>query len=110
MLPWRVFEDFNDLLYFDDKRGGVPHLDWCYSGFRAADSDCGLIDIPIAGHQFTLEHGQGTNAFVKEILDIALVTTNWSTLFPNSRLHNLIAPTFDQLPLLLSWTIRSHGR
>lgn len=48
-LPWCIIGDFNDLLFNDDKRGGVENPPWKIRRFREAVTDSNLIDIPIEG-------------------------------------------------------------
>lgn len=101
-MPWCIFEDFNNLLSQDDKRGIHPHPNWICAGFRQAISDCDLVDIPLAGCQFTWVKSRGTNHMSEERLDRAFATPEWLNLFPTVSLTNLIASHSDHNPILLS--------
>ncbi|KAK2662641.1 hypothetical protein Ddye_001215 [Dipteronia dyeriana] len=44
-LPWVVIGDFNEIVYYDVKKGGVPR-DWRnIASFREALNDCSLVDL-----------------------------------------------------------------
>nr|GMC60208.1 uncharacterized protein LOC109157277 [Ipomoea batatas] len=97
-----VMGDFNDLLEQHEKRGRLPHPDWLLLGFKEAVVDCGLVDFPFTGHQFTWERGRGTTTMVEEKLDRILVTDTWLTLFDRASTSSLTCPYSDHMPLFLS--------
>ncbi|XP_031095115.1 uncharacterized protein LOC115999403 [Ipomoea triloba] len=107
-IPWVVMGDFNDLLHQHEKRGRAPHLDWLLTGFQEAVADCGLVDFPFSGHQFTWERSRGSAAMVEEKLDRILVTDTWLTLFDGATATSVSCPYSDHLPLLLMPIIVAH--
>lgn len=100
--PWCTVGDFNDLLSSEDKRGGPDRAPWLIRGFRDAVRDCGLVDIPLEGYQFTWFKSLCTPNAKEERLDRALVTNTWQSLFPLARLQSLSASISDHTPILLS--------
>ncbi|KAF2297400.1 hypothetical protein GH714_023119 [Hevea brasiliensis] len=72
-LPWVVLGDFNDLLWLEDKRGGVYHPQSLMQGFRDTVARCLLNDIPLLGFQFTWKCGKRSDHWVQERLDIGLL-------------------------------------
>ncbi|XP_019158174.1 PREDICTED: uncharacterized protein LOC109154890 [Ipomoea nil] len=86
-LPWVALGDFNDLLYQREKKGGNPHPDSLLRGFGDAVYNCGLVQLPMRGHQFTWEKGKGTDRWMEERLDKVLVSTRWTTMHTEGRRH-----------------------
>ncbi|XP_057800052.1 uncharacterized protein LOC131015604 [Salvia miltiorrhiza] len=100
-LPWVVIGDFNDLLDPGDKRGHAPHPNWLFTGFREGMIDSGIMDIALAGYQFTWSRGLGSQNFVEERLDRAMANDSWKALFPQVVLSPVTAPISDHVHLLL---------
>lgn len=71
-------------------------------GFREAVGDCGLVDIPLDGYQFSWFKSLGMPNAKEERLDRALVTSPQQSLFLLARLQNLVASISDHTPLLLT--------
>ncbi|XVE66534.1 hypothetical protein DITRI_Ditri08aG0086900 [Diplodiscus trichospermus] len=101
--------DFNEFLSHDDKHGSHPHPDYLIRAFRDAVVECGLIDLPLIGHEFTWERGRGTDAFVKEKLNRCLVDLSWVDLFPEARLMSLVASVSDHCPVELNTDMHSYN-
>lgn len=101
MLPWCCIGDYNDLLSSDEKKGRVPHPEWCLRGFRETVLDCDLHDITMDGYQYTRSRSKGTERAVEERLDRAMGTTHWFAIFPFARVQNLVADISDHSPILL---------
>ncbi|XVF61958.1 hypothetical protein PTKIN_Ptkin08bG0177100 [Pterospermum kingtungense] len=100
-MPQCCIGDFNDKLYLDDKKGGVPQPEWLLRGFQEAVTDYDLCDLPLHGYPFTWAHSKGSLQEVKERLDHSLVSSAWLEPFSNFRLTNLSTPFSEHSPLLL---------
>ncbi|XP_019157158.1 PREDICTED: uncharacterized protein LOC109153730 [Ipomoea nil] len=77
LLPWVVIGDFNNLLFQYEKRGGNPYPNHLLRGFGETLDGCGLIQLPMWGHQFTWEKSRGTDNWIEERLDKVLATADW---------------------------------
>ncbi|XP_019153870.1 PREDICTED: uncharacterized protein LOC109150416 [Ipomoea nil] len=111
-LPWVALGDFNDLLYQREKRGGNPHPDSLLRGFGDTVYNCGLVQLPMRGHQFTWEKGKGTDRWMEERLDKVLVSTRWTTLHTEAWVENILTRKSDHSALFLNTDIvrgRRHG-
>ncbi|MCI07385.1 endonuclease/exonuclease/phosphatase family protein, partial [Trifolium medium] len=100
-LPWCVMGDFNDMLFADDKRGGVAQPQWLIRGFREAVQDSRLIDLPMEGHPYTWIKSRLSSNPTEERLDRALATQQWLDEFPNFKFINAIADRSDHSPILI---------
>ncbi|KAJ8761656.1 hypothetical protein K2173_004432 [Erythroxylum novogranatense] len=100
-LPWLCCGDFNDITALYEKLGGPPRPSHLMSGFREALSDAHLSDILQVGSSFTYTYREGSAACVKEKLDRACSTVEWSSLFRDAICSVLVAPVSDHSPLLI---------
>lgn len=55
------------------------------------------------GRSWTLEKRVAGGSFCRVRLDCVLATAEWSTLFPDATVHNLVAASSDHGPILLKW-------
>ncbi|XP_019172758.1 PREDICTED: uncharacterized protein LOC109168171 [Ipomoea nil] len=102
LLPWVVIGDFNNLLYQHEKKGGNPYPNSLLRGFGDAVDGCGLLQMPMRGHQFTWEKGKGTPNWIEERLDKALITNDWGVMNENAWLENIRTRASDHSILFLS--------
>ncbi|XP_019174291.1 PREDICTED: uncharacterized protein LOC109169860 [Ipomoea nil] len=102
LLPWVVIGDFNNLLYQHEKKGGNPYPNSLLRGFGDALDDCGLMQMPMRGHQYTWQKGKGTPNWIEERLDKALITNDWGLLNENAMLENIRTRASDHSILFLS--------
>ncbi|XP_019185254.1 PREDICTED: uncharacterized protein LOC109180221 [Ipomoea nil] len=102
LLPWVVIGDFNNLLYQHEKKGGNPYPNSLLRGFGDAVDDCGLVQMPMRGHQYTWQKGKGTPNWIEERLDKALITNDWGLLNENACLENIRTRASDHSILFLS--------
>ncbi|KAJ9188062.1 hypothetical protein P3X46_003457 [Hevea brasiliensis] len=70
-------------------------------GFQNAISSCGLLDLRRGGDRFTWEKGRGSEDWVRERLDRALVTYSWQNIFQDAYVETLVATNSDHSPLFL---------
>ncbi|KAH9670971.1 reverse transcriptase domain-containing protein [Citrus sinensis] len=60
-----------------------------------------LIDLGVTGYQFTWERARGTDKWVEERLDRALVSESWLHRFNEAKVFSLESTCSDHLPILL---------
>ncbi|XP_050217337.1 uncharacterized protein LOC126668167 [Mercurialis annua] len=102
-IPWCAIDNFNDILDFDEKRGGIRQEGWLVNGFRETVANCGLSDIGASGYKFTWSRGRGGSNLVEECLDRVLCSSDWMEIFPEAGVSNLEATISHHLPILLSF-------
>ncbi|XP_019178300.1 PREDICTED: uncharacterized protein LOC109173514 [Ipomoea nil] len=102
LLPWVVIGDFSNLLYQHEKKGGNPYPNSLLRGFGDAVDDCGLMQMPMRGHQFTWQKGKGTPNWIEERLDKALIMNDWGLLNENAWFENIRTRASDHSILFLS--------
>ncbi|XP_030936513.1 uncharacterized protein LOC115961727 [Quercus lobata] len=100
-LPWICIGDFNEIMHEREKEGGNIRPEWQMKNFREAVNQCNLRDIGYIGPNFTWCRRLGARGWIKERLDRALASTNWSVMFPNVGLHHVAASTSDHCMLVL---------
>ena len=100
-LPWLCLGDFNEILSFDEKRGGNPRQVTPMVAFRHTLFHCGPIDLGFRGYRFTWRNGRYGATFVEERLDRFVATIEWRELFPKAIVHHLAMVYSDHDPILL---------
>ncbi|XP_074297692.1 uncharacterized protein LOC141628446 [Silene latifolia] len=83
-VPIVLFGDFNEILSAQEKDGGAVRSERQMDAFREAIDDCALHDLGYRGNVFTWQRGRETETIVRERLDRALATMEWSHMFPNA--------------------------
>ncbi|XP_031127667.1 uncharacterized protein LOC116029767 [Ipomoea triloba] len=101
-LPWVMIGDFNDIANHGEKRGHIPHPDNLIRGFNETLQDCELSDLVMRGHEFTWTKGRGTDHWIEERLDRAVVSMEWRDLYDDAYVQNLHAVTSDHSAIFLS--------
>lgn len=91
----------NNVLSQNDKRGGRLYPQFLLQGFQEVLNECNLIDMNLAGHQYTWERGNNTGNHIEVRLDRALVTLSFLNMIKEARLTNLEVSTSDHSPLWL---------
>ncbi|XVF61055.1 hypothetical protein PTKIN_Ptkin08bG0098200 [Pterospermum kingtungense] len=83
-LTWLVAGDFNGILRDEEKIGGRPRPMYLLNNFKAAVSDCNLLELPIQGLlNFTWFWRLETTWIMKRI-DRGFATQSWLILVPVS--------------------------
>ncbi|KAH1107407.1 hypothetical protein J1N35_011175 [Gossypium stocksii] len=110
-LPWILSEDFNEILYGFEKKGGLPQGEGRMETFRRVLEDCNLSDIGFYGNWFTWERDNLPDTNIQKRLDRAVATEGWLNLFPNYQLRHLSHSFSDHCPLLINtfWEDRRYG-
>ena len=89
-LPWILLGDFNDMIYEEEKLGGLLVNRTCIAAFRNCLDKCGLIDLGFHGPRFTWTNKSPTwQSTIKERLDRGLGNADWTLLFPSTEIHHL---------------------
>lgn len=101
-LPWVLLGDFNDMLFQDEKMGGLPLTSSRINAFWDCLDYCGLMDLGFHGPKFTWTN---KNLIwyrnIKERLDRGLGNAEWKLLFPRSEIHYLPRTKSYHCPILL---------
>lgn len=101
-LPWCIFEDFNDMMCVDEKRGVRPQPRCLLEGFATTVNECGLADLGFVGEKFTWEKLRGQHNWIQERLDRCLANQTWQQMFPEVEVQVIEVATSDHLPLYLN--------
>jgi len=71
--------------------------------FNDSINFCGLKKLDFVGPNFTWLYQRGDGFQIRERLDRAIVSLDWSTLFPMARLFHKSSYVSDHCPLLLTF-------
>ena len=102
-LPWLCAGDFNEILYDDEKLGGVLRSTKQMENFRSVLHNCNLEEVPFSGPKFTWSRGKGPN-MIFERLDRALSNEDWLHRFQDVCEKHLLVSHSDHCPLLFNVT------
>lgn len=104
-IPWLVGGDFNVIADLSEYSGrSVPDMG-AIMDFQSCISDCGLLELPTTGGQFTWSGVRSTGRVWKR-LDRILINQAWLELHPNSSVDILPRVTSDHAPMLLKISSR----
>ena len=102
-MLWLVIRDFNEIRCAEEKEGGAA---WPYhqmARFNDLINFCGLMKLDFVGPNFTWLYQRGDGFQIRECLDRALVSLDWSTLFPMVQLFHKSSSVSDHCPLFLNF-------
>nr|POF20930.1 hypothetical protein CFP56_76297 [Quercus suber] len=100
-LPWVCLGDFNELMNGSEKEGGSARPVKQMEAFcEVINSSC-LRDMGYKGQDYTWSRRMGNRGWVRERLDRALVSTNWTARFPQMQLHHKPNSASDHCVLVL---------
>jgi hypothetical protein len=91
-----VAGDFNEVLYSNEKEGGVPRPMHMMQSFRDALVDCELDDMGFAGDPFTWRRRR-----LRECLDRAVCNGQFHGLSPHARVINAEHTKSDRRPVFV---------
>ncbi|KAA3478879.1 reverse transcriptase [Gossypium australe] len=94
--------DFNEILYYFEKDGGLLRDERKMEVFRETLEECKLEDIGHSGVWFTWERGNFAENNVKERLNRGVANDKWKCLFSTGTIHHLPQSLSDHCPLLLN--------
>ena len=75
-LPWLCAGDFNEILYDNEKLGGVLRSTKLMENFRGVLNDCNLQEVSFCGPKFTWTRGK-CPTMILERLDRRLANEEW---------------------------------
>ncbi|XP_016694556.2 uncharacterized protein [Gossypium hirsutum] len=101
VLPWLVCDDFNEIMYGFEKKGGLPRNERRIELFQKTLEDCHLFDVGYEGNWFTWERGNLSETNIQERLDRGVANTEWFRLFPEVEVQHLTHTFSNHCPLLL---------
>ena len=96
--PWICAGDINEVAKQAEKLGGWIRPHGQMQAFRDIIDECGFMDLGFVGSRFTW-HKHFDNYIVWERLDKAMVTNDWFSKFPNTKIYHLDVTTSDHKPL-----------
>lgn len=100
-LPWMVFGDFNEILYSNEKKDGIPREERRMNNFRHALESCSLVDMGILGSWFTWQRGNSQDTNIRERLDRCVANEDWFDLYPSYLVKHLPHNFSDHCPLFV---------
>lgn len=97
-LPWIVYDDFNEILFSFEKRGGLPHNEARMTLFRDVLAYYGLHDAGYTGAWFMWMWGNLPRINIRERLDLAVINDSWLEFFPFTQVRHLVHSYSDHCP------------
>ncbi|XP_057442323.1 uncharacterized protein LOC130734042 [Lotus japonicus] len=107
-LPWLLVGDWNEVLHPHEVRGGdfLPNR---ALRFASALEDCNLVDLGMAGGNFTWFRKVNHVLILSKKLDRALCDTDWQVAFPGANVEVLNRIHSDHTPLMIHCGSSLHG-
>lgn len=105
--PWVVSRDFNEILYYSEKRGSQVQAETQLEEFREALIDCDLIDLSFSGSSFIWSNGRGGQELICKRLDRCVANSSSCNLFPNCKVTHSFTRTmfsYSSTPMATSKT------
>ena len=106
-LPWLVMGDLNEILADNEKVGRRHRNPQYMQAFRDVIDECKLRDIGFLSPKFTWCNRRHGRERVRERLDHALCTEDWSALFPAVQVHHRVIASSDHMALVVQ-TLTTH--
>ncbi|KAL8101394.1 hypothetical protein AgCh_033322 [Apium graveolens] len=103
--PIVIGGDFNEILSYAEKEGGVDTDKREIAQFREVIDDCYLRDLGFEGCWYTWVRGRTPETCVRERLDRVLCSSSWLALYPNIRVEHLVRYKSDHSALLVRFTL-----
>ncbi|XP_023881716.1 uncharacterized protein LOC111994088 [Quercus suber] len=100
-LPWVCMGDYNEIMFAKEKEGGGVRPEGQMRIFREAINRSQLRDLGYEGSNFTWSRRLGSRGWIRERLDRALVSTNWATTFPATKVVHVSTSVSDHCILVL---------
>ena len=93
--------DFNQVLYRDEKQGGIMEPLRKMEPFRQVINQRKLIDLPAQGCHFTWSNRQDVSTLIRQKLDRAFCSVKWRHAFLDASVRNLPRAHSDHCPVLV---------
>nr|POE83547.1 hypothetical protein CFP56_48278 [Quercus suber] len=103
-LPWVCMGDYNEIMHAKEKEGGGVRPEGQMRAFREVINKCQLRDLGYVGLDYTWSRKLGSQGWVRERLDRALVSSSWVGTFPAARLFHTATSVSDHCILVLKET------
>ena len=100
-LPWICMGDYNEIMHAKEKEGGGVRPNGQIRAFPEVINKCQLRDLGYVGSDYTWSRRLGSQGWVRERLDKALVSTTWAESFPAVRLFHAATSISDRCILVL---------
>jgi len=100
-LPWVCMGDFNEILYYWEKRGRRMADKSRMQAFQNCINDCSLMEIDCKGCAFTWSNNREGDHLVQEKLDRVFCSMDWRVMLPEAEAFALPAVGSDHSPLLV---------
>jgi hypothetical protein len=97
-----VCGDFNEVLSQDEHVGPRVRTEAQINAFRECLQDCELRDLGFEGPKFTWSNRQDADTYVRVRLDRAVANGQFSRLFEDCAVENIITTSFDHYAVLIS--------
>ena len=101
--PWLIIGDFNEIRRAEKKEGGAARPVQQMVRFKNSIDYCWLKELDFVGPVFTWIYQRGDGYQIQEILDCALVSSDWAMLFPKAWLFHKSISVSDHCPLVLKF-------
>jgi hypothetical protein len=89
-LSWLCLDDFNEILYNHEKKGGPARAQYQMENFSMALYDCVLRDLGYTGDKYTWRNNNhNTNFYIKKRLDRAVASRSWCSWFLSYHVLNV---------------------
>ena len=98
-----VIGDFNKIRNVNEKEGGASRPPQQMTCFNNAIDFCRLKELEFVGPLFTWIYQRGDDYQISERLDCALMTVEWSLLFPMAKVFHKSTSVLDHSLLLLKF-------
>lgn len=95
---------FNEIMFQDKKKGIRPHCETLMSNFRKTIVNCGFFDLGHRGDFFTWNNRHKDDTFMKEILDWALATVEWSAYYNVAQVESVALKNSNHQTLLATYS------
>lgn len=106
MKPWVCIGDFNEVLWSNEKRGGLAKPLSMMQEFQGALLHCDHADLGYQGYTNTWRNGRFGDDFVEQCLDRACANSKWREMFLMARVTHHTASYSDHNPITLN---TNHG-
>lgn len=103
--PWLCLGDFNEVLFGNEKEGGLAKSQTCMDKFREALEICSLSDLGFTGDMFTWRNNNHNSAhYIRERLDRAVADAGWCARFSEFSVRNGDPHHSDHRPVIVDTT------
>lgn len=103
-IPWFVCGEFNEIMYTNEKLGGLPRYERRMKAFREVLGECQLMDVGYSEAWFTCERGNLPETSIRERLNRGVTNASWMNLFLNASIQHMVHSFSNNFSLLIKMT------